>query len=153
MKISIWWSGKTKEPYLAIVNEYISRIMRFHKIDVRVFPIKKSMDSMQSKLRESENMLKAIQPSDYIVLLDESGDNPNSRQLSQFLENKILANIKQIVFIIGGPYGFADALYDRCQKKLALSKMTFTHDMVRIIFLEQIYRAFTIKNNLPYHHD
>ena len=101
---------------------------------------------------DDENYLKQIDQRDLILLLDESGKSMTSAQFARQCEKYLLRQVSKVIFIIGGPYGFSPELYERADAKIALSAMTFTHDMVRLIFLEQLYRAFTINKNLPYHH-
>ena len=110
------------------------------------------MSETQQKEREGGLILKQLQPGDCLVLLDENGREFSSVQFSSYLEKKMQAIPKRLVFAIGGPYGFSDEVYKAAQEKISLSRMTFSHQMVRLIFLEQLYRAFTILNNEPYHH-
>ena len=107
----------------------------------------------QQKELEGELILKKIGPSDQLILLDEKGYEFRSVEFSRFLQKKMNSGVKRLVFVIGGPYGFSDAVYKKAQGKVSLSKMTFSHQMIRLIFLEQLYRAFTILKNEPYHHE
>ena len=111
------------------------------------------MSEIQQKEKEGELILKFLQPGDYLVLLDEKGKDFTSLQFAAYLEKKMHTIPKRLVFIIGGPYGFSEAVYGAASEKISLSKMTFSHQMVRLIFIEQIYRAMTILNNEPYHHE
>ncbi|EOZ92054.1 LSU m3Psi1915 methyltransferase RlmH [Indibacter alkaliphilus LW1] len=112
----------------------------------------KSLDEKSQKEKEGELILKKIQPSDQVILLDEDGKQHSSVGFSELLQKKMNAGLKQLIFVIGGPYGFSEAVYERSDGKISLSKMTFSHQMVRVFFIEQLYRAFTILRNEPYHH-
>lgn len=110
------------------------------------------LSESQQKEKEGEAILKKLSSTDILVLLDEKGKTYTSIEFSEFLQKKMNSGIKQLVFAVGGPYGFSDALYQRANGSISLSKMTFSHQMVRLFFIEQIYRAFTILRNEPYHH-
>ncbi|MDE6782558.1 MAG: 23S rRNA (pseudouridine(1915)-N(3))-methyltransferase RlmH, partial [Paramuribaculum sp.] len=109
-------------------------------------------ESMQ-KVNEGKLMMSYFEPSDMVVLLDERGTQPTSREFSQYIQKQMSSGIKRLLFVVGGPYGFSDEVYARAQGKISLSRMTFPHDMVRLIFVEQLYRSMTILRNEPYHHD
>lgn len=113
----------------------------------------KTLSVDQQKTKEGELILKSLQTSDYIVLLDERGKEYSSLQFASYIEKKTHTVNKRLVFIIGGPYGFSQEVYDKANEKLTLSKMTFSHQMIRLVFVEQLYRAMTILNNEPYHHE
>ena len=113
----------------------------------------KNLSEAQQKEKEGELILKSTQPGDYLVLLDEKGKQFTSMQFASYLEKKTHTVPKRLVFVIGGPYGFSEAVYKAAAEKISLSMMTFSHQMVRLIFVEQIYRAMTILNNEPYHHE
>jgi len=112
----------------------------------------KNLSEDQQKEKEGELILQQISPSDELFLLDEQGMEVSSVEFARFLEKKMISGIKRLVFVIGGPYGFSGSVYSRAIGKISLSKMTFSHQMVRLIFLEQLYRAFTILKGEPYHH-
>jgi 23S rRNA (pseudouridine1915-N3)-methyltransferase len=112
----------------------------------------KNLTNKQQKIAEGKDLLKRIEKSDAVILLDENGKLYNSIQFSTFLQKKMNSGLKKIIFIIGGPYGFSDEIYERCDGKVSLSPMTFSHQMVRLFFTEQLYRSFTILRNEPYHH-
>jgi len=112
----------------------------------------KNLTTKQQKIAEGKELLKKIEKSDAVILLDENGKLYNSIQFSAFLQKKMNSGLKKIVFVIGGPYGFSDDIYNRCNEKVSLSPMTFSHQMVRLFFTEQLYRSFTILRNEPYHH-
>ena len=113
----------------------------------------KNLSESQQKEKEGELILKSMQPGDYLVLLDEKGKDFTSMQFSAYIEKKMHSVPKRLVFVVGGPYGFSEAVYNAAKEKISLSKMTFSHQMIRLIFIEQIYRAMTILNNEPYHHE
>lgn len=113
----------------------------------------KSLTESLQKEKEGELILEQLQPTDWVVVLDEKGKHHTSMEFSSYLSQKMLGGIKRLVFVVGGPYGFADSVYQRANEKIALSKMTFSHQMVRLIFVEQIYRAMTILKGEPYHHE
>lgn len=156
MKILLLLIGKTDASYLAeAIEEYKSRLTHYAPFELLVLPdIKNSrnMSETQQKEREGGLILKQLQPGDCLVLLDENGREFSSVQFASYLEKKMQAIPRRLVFAIGGPYGFSDEVYKAAQEKISLSRMTFSHQMVRLIFLEQLYRAFTILNNEPYHH-
>lgn len=149
--------GKTTTANLRSgIEEYAKRVNRYIPFDIVELPdIKTSRKLTEAKQKETEGemMLSRIQPSDYVVLLDEHGKEMTSREFSQNLEKKAQTVAKQLYFIVGGPYGFSPEVYSRANEKLSLSKMTFPHEMVRLFFVEQLYRAMTIQRNEPYHHD
>jgi 23S rRNA (pseudouridine1915-N3)-methyltransferase len=112
----------------------------------------KNLTNKQQKIAEGKELLKRIEKSDAVILLDENGKLYNSVQFSAFLQKKMNSGLKKIIFIIAGPYGFSDEIYEHCDEKVSLSPMTFSHQMVRLFFTEQLYRSFTILRNEPYHH-
>ena len=155
MKIALIVIGKTDAGYFVeAINEYKNRLV--HYIPFEVIPdIKnvKNLSESQQKEREGDLILKALQPGDYLVLLDEKGKEFTSVQFSTYIERKTHTVPKRLVFVVGGPYGFSDAVYKAAAEKISLSKMTFSHQMIRLVFIEQLYRAMTILNNEPYHHE
>ena len=157
MKIILLVVGKTTTSYLREgIEEYSTRVNRFMPFELRVLPdIKTSKKLTPSMQKEAEGMriLEQIQTSDHLVLLDERGREYTSRQFAGFIDKKAQTVAKNLVFVIGGPYGFSQAVYDRADALLSLSKMTFPHELIRLFFVEQLYRAFSITANLPYHHD
>lgn len=157
MKITLLVIGKTDAGYfIDAVNEYQKRLEHYIPFEIQVIPdIKntKSLTSEQQKEKEGELILKSLQAGDYIVLLDDKGKEYTSVQFANYIEKKTHTVSKRLVFIIGGPYGFSQTVYDKTNEKLTLSRMTFSHQMVRLIFVEQLYRAMTILNNEPYHHE
>lgn len=156
MKISLLVIGKTDAAYIrACIEEYERRLVRYVPYEMKILPdIKnsKSMSERVQKEKEGELLLGQIAPSDYVVLLDEKGREYDSVGFSEFVAQKMLCGVKGLVFVIGGPYGFSEAVYKRCNEKISLSRMTFSHQMVRMIFAEQLYRAMTIMKGEPYHH-
>lgn len=157
MKILLIVVGKTDQKWLIDgISQYAERLTHFAQFEIQVIPdIKntKNMDETVQKVREGEQILKLLLPSDDVYLLDDKGSEMSSPQMAQWLEKRMSQSTKRLVFIIGGPYGFSQDVYNRVPGKLSLSKMTFSHQMVRLIFVEQLYRAFSILHNLPYHHE
>jgi 23S rRNA (pseudouridine1915-N3)-methyltransferase len=156
MKICLLVIGKTDEAYLQNgIELFLKRIPHYISFEMKVIPdIKnsKNLSEDQQKEKEGELILQQISTSDELFLLDEQGMEVSSVKFAQFLEKKMVAGIKRLVFVIGGPYGFSGNVYSRAIGKVSLSKMTFSHQMVRLIFLEQLYRAMTILKGEPYHH-
>lgn len=157
MKITLLVVGKTVESYFVRgIEEYSKRLVHYVPFETVVIPElrnTKSLSADQQKEREADLILKAILPGDYIVLLDEHGKEFTSLQFASYLEKKMANVSKRLVFVVGGPYGFSDRIYNVAQEKISLSKMTYSHQMIRLIFVEQLYRAMTILNNEPYHHE
>ena len=157
MKITLLVVGRTVEKhYITAIEDYVSRIKHFIPFDMEVIPELKNTKNMsmdQQKEKEGELFLKAIQPGDVVVLLDEHGKEFRSIEFADWVEKKMHTVNKRLIFIIGGPYGFAPKVYEAAHEKISLSKMTFSHQMIRLIFVEQLYRAMTILNNNPYHHE
>lgn len=153
MKITIIWIGKTVVDEIeTLTSDYIKRIKRC-SITVKTIPnTKKKYPVDIQKIEECKEILKHIRSDDYVILLDEKGKSFTSLEFSAWID-KHQMNIKNMVFVIGGAYGFSAEMYDRANQKLSLSKMTFSHQIIRVIFVEQLYRAFSIIDNLPYHHE
>ncbi len=156
MKIELILVGKTTDAnFIAGINEYVGRLSHYATFSVTVIPALKNTKSLsqeQQKQSEGELILQQIQKGDTVVLLDEHGKERTSMEMASWLEKKQQVS-KRLVFVIGGPYGFSKAVYDRCDEMVSLSKMTFSHQMVRLIFVEQLYRAFTIIKGENYHHE
>lgn len=156
MKIVLIVIGKTVEEWLKKgIQNYVERIEHFAPFEIQVIPdLKntKNMDTSTQKEREGESIIKLLQRGDDVMLLDDKGMEMTSEDMSAWMDKKMSLSVKRLVFIIGGPYGFSKDVYDSANSKLSLSKMTFSHQMVRLIFVEQLYRAFTIINGMPYHH-
>lgn len=157
MKINLILVGKTNsKTYESIIDDYSERVKHYTPFDVTVIPELKNTKSLsqdQQKTLEGEQILRQVQDSDYVVLLDEHGQELRSIEFATWMGKKQQAVSRRLVFIIGGPYGFSPAIYQRANEKLSLSKMTFSHQMVRMIFIEQLYRAFTILKGEQYHHE
>ena len=156
MKIVLLVVGKTDASYLheAIVV-YEKRLAHYIPFETEIIAdIKnsKNLTEEQQKEQEGEKIKRVVQPGDYVVLLDEKGKEFTSEAFADYLEKKTHTVSKRLVFIVGGPYGFSDAVYSLASERVSLSKMTFSHQMVRLFFVEQLYRAMTILNNEPYHH-
>ncbi|PKB43662.1 23S rRNA (pseudouridine1915-N3)-methyltransferase [Cellulophaga sp. RHA19] len=156
MTIKLLAIGKTDNKNLqALIAEYEKRLGHYIKFNLDIIPdIKnvKNLSEAQQKEKEGELILKKLSSTDVLILLDENGKQFTSVDFSDYLQKKMNAGIKQLVFVIGGPYGFSDAIYTTAKGKISLSKMTFSHQMVRLFVVEQIYRGFTILRNEPYHH-
>ena len=156
MKTILLQVGKTvNKHFIAGINDYAERISHYMPFDIVTIPELKNTKNLteeQQKQAEGELILKQLQPSDTVVLLDEHGKEYRSIEFASWLEQK--RNVaRRLVFVIGGPYGFSPAVYQRANEQLSLSKMTFSHQMIRLLFVEQIYRAMTILRNEPYHHE
>lgn len=156
MKICLLVIGKTDAAYIrAGIEEYEKRLTRYISYEMKVLPDVKNSKNMSEELqkeKEGDMLLEQFQTTDCVVLLDENGKQYSSVGFSDFLAQKMLNGIKRLVFVIGGPYGFAEKIYQRGNEKMSLSKMTFSHQMVRMIFAEQLYRGMTIIKGEPYHH-
>lgn len=156
MNIKLLAIGKTDHKSLqALIDEYTKRLSFYIKFDLVIIQdIKnvKNLSESQQKEKEGEILLSKIKATDYLVLLDENGATFTSVAFSNFLQKKMNSGTKTLVFVIGGPYGFSEAVYQKAQSKISLSSMTFSHQMIRLFFIEQLYRGFTILKNEPYHH-
>lgn len=157
MKITLIAIGKTEDSYLIEgIEKYLKRLKHYISFNLQVIPdIKnsKNLSEAQQKTKEGELILKGLTNSDILVLLDERGKKFTSIGFSDYLNKQMVGSVQHLVFVIGGPYGFDDAVYQRANQKISLSEMTFSHQMVRLFFVEQLYRAFTILRNEPYHHE
>ena len=156
MKTILLMVGKTVSPnFVMSINDYLERIKHYMPFEIITIPeIKntKNLSEDQQKEREGDLILKNIQQSDTVVLLDEHGKEMRSIDFAKWTEAK-RNDAKRLIFVIGGPYGFSKDVYGRANEKISLSKMTFSHQMVRLVFIEQLYRAMTILNGEPYHHE
>ena len=156
MKITFLVIGKTEDDYLKTgIDKYVKRLKHYTRLEVIELPELKNTKALtqdQQKNKEAELLLKKINVTDYVILLDERGAELSSKQFAGYLEKRAHA-AADIVFIVGGPYGFDQSVYSRANDKLSLSRMTFSHQMIRLFFTEQLYRAFTILKGEPYHHE
>ncbi len=157
MKITLLVVGKTDKTYIKeAVAEYQKRLKHYIGFDIEVIPdVKKAKnitDKIQ-KIKEGENILARIGAGKEMHLFDEGGKMYSSKEFASFLEKKMVNGVRELIFVIGGPYGFSDDVYKTAVSKISLSKMTFSHQMARLLCVEQIYRAFTILNGEPYHHE
>ena len=156
MNIKILTIGKTDNKALqSLIDDYTKRLSFYIKFDLEIIPdIKnvKNLSESQQKEKEGELILAKLVPTDQLILLDEKGITFSSVGFSDYLQKKMNSGAKTLVFVIGGPYGFSDEVYQKAQGKISLSLMTFSHQMVRLFFIEQLYRGFTILRNEPYHH-
>ena len=157
MKAILLSVGKTDDDFYAQAIDVFKKRLGFYiPFDMKFVPDLKNTKNLSEKEQknlEGEGILNRIQPGDYVVLLDDKGKQYSSTEFARFMEKKSHSVPKRLVFVVGGPYGFSEAVYARANEKLSLSKMTFTHQMVRLVFVEQLYRAMTILNNEPYHHE
>ena len=157
MKIELWGVGKTQFPYLKTgIDIYIKRLQHMLPFEWMVIDdIKKSnrLSEAQIREKEGEQILQKVKPTDQLILLDERGKMYSSMDLSVQLNRWMMQGNKRLIFLIGGAYGFSDTVYQRANGKMSLSKMTFSHQMVRLFVVEQLYRAVAIQRNLPYHHE
>lgn len=157
MKIVLLTVGKTDIDWVKQgLDIYVSRLKHYIQFSINEIPELKNVSALtreQIKTREGELIMKSIRPTDDVILLDEKGKEYSSTEFASLLEKKLAYGGKDIVFIIGGAYGFSEAVYQRANSRISLSRMTFSHQMVRAIFAEQIYRAFTIMKGEPYHHE
>lgn len=157
MKITLLVVGKTEDKYLVEgITKYINRLKHYIGFQLVVIPELKNTKSLteaQQKSKEAELILKQLSGADVVVLLDEKGKKYNSVSFADYLNKQMIGSVQHLIFIIGGPYGFDDSVYKRSNSSISLSDMTFSHQMVRLFFVEQLYRAFSILKGLPYHHE
>lgn len=148
--------GKTKDSrMISLMEDYTKRINRYHRLDIQVIPDLKNKGEMGEKIQKQKEgalILEKLKAGDWVILLDEKGKTFDSIGFSQYINTRRSGSHKRMVFIVGGPYGFSEEMYARGQEKIALSSMTFSHQMIRVFFLEQLYRVNTLLNNEPYHH-
>ena len=157
MKTEFWMIGKTAFPYL---NEgmkiYEKRLKRYLSYQTLILPDAKNANKLPSeklKEKEGELVLKKLNSTDLLILLDERGKQYSSIEFSNFMEKKLFSGKKRMIFLVGGAFGFSDEIYRRANEKISLSKMTFSHQMIRVFFMEQLFRAMTILKNEPYHNE
>ena len=157
MKIKLLAIGKTDNKHLIqLIDEYQNRLKHYIKFEFEIIPdIKnvKHLSEIQQKEKEGEIILSKLKNTDELILLDDKGTHYTSVEFSTYLQKKMNSGIKQLVFVIGGPYGFSSSVYQKAKEKISLSKMTFSHQMIRLFIVEQLYRGFTILKNEPYHHE
>jgi 23S rRNA (pseudouridine1915-N3)-methyltransferase len=156
MKITFLVIGKTDEAYLREgIEKYLKRLKHyvvFQYLEIPDLKNTKHLNEAEQKSKEAELILKQLKPTDQLILLDENGDEFSSEGFAAYLNKKMLASVQNLVFVVGGPYGFDQSVYQKAQGKISLSRMTFSHQMVRLFLVEQVYRAFTILKGEPYHH-
>ena len=157
MKFCLLVVGKTASSFMSKgIEEYKSRVNRyvgFEIISISDLKSTRGLTEMQQKEKEGEMLLASLTPSDTVILLDEKGREYTSREFADFQASLMNRGVKRLVYVIGGPYGFSQKVYDRADGKISLSRMTFSHEMARLFFCEQLYRAMTILRGEPYHHD
>lgn len=156
MKITLILNGKTEDEYIlkgcSVYGQRLKHYISFETVVIPALKNTKALSIEQQKQKEGELLLKQLQPSDKLILLDENGKEYDSVGFSAFIQQQMNAGCRNLVFVVGGPYGFSEEVYRRAGGKVSLSKMTFSHQMVRLFFVEQVYRAMTIWKNEPYHH-
>jgi 23S rRNA (pseudouridine1915-N3)-methyltransferase len=156
MKITLILNGKTEDDHIikgfSIYEQRLKHYISFETVVIPALKNTRALSIEQQKQKEGELMMKIIQNPDKVILLDENGKEYDSVGFSVFIQQQMNSGIRNLIFIVGGPYGFSDEMYKRANGKLSLSKMTFSHQMVRLFFVEQVYRAMTILKNEPYHH-
>ena len=156
MKYELWWIGKTNAAYLKEgIEVYTKRLSKYTNFVIKELPDVKNAKNIshnELKTKEGKELIKRLEAKDFVILLDENGKSYSSVQFAKYIEKMQSASYSKVIFIIGGAFGFSAEVYQRAQGKIALSDMTFSHQMVRMIFAEQFYRAFSIINNEPYHH-
>lgn len=157
MQVTLLLVGKTvNRQFVELMDEYTSRVKHYIRFDIVTIPELKNtrhLSADQQKQQEGELIMKQMQAGDHVVLLDEHGKELRSTEFSRYMEQRMQTVGKRLLFVIGGPYGFSPEVYAKANEKLSLSKMTFSHQMVRLIFVEQLYRAMTIMRGEPYHHE
>jgi len=157
MKIKLLAIGKTDNPQLIkLIDEYQNRLKHYIKFEFEIIADLKNakkISEIQQKEKEGELILSKLQKTDHLILLDEKGQHFTSIEFSKYLQKKMNMGLKLLVLVVGGPYGFSEAVYKKSIGKIALSKMTFSHQMIRLFIVEQLYRGFSILKNEPYHHE
>lgn len=157
MKITFLTVGKTEDAYLKEgIDKYVKRLKHYTKLELAEIPELKNTKALspeQQKAKEAELILKKVTPLDFVILMDEKGSEFTSTQFAAYINKKEVTTSANLIFIIGGPYGFDASVYQRANDKISLSRMTFSHQMVRLFFVEQLYRAYTIMKGEPYHHE
>jgi 23S rRNA (pseudouridine1915-N3)-methyltransferase len=157
MKIALLQTGKTTDKHISeVVDLYSNRIKKYSVFEIITLPDVKNtrnMSANEQKMKEGKRIIQSISSDDYIILLDEKGKELRTVEFSEWVKKLFLLQKKRIVFVIGGPWGFSEEVYNRADFRMSLSKMTFPHQLVRLLFLEQLYRVFTIIKGEPYHHE
>ncbi len=155
MEIQLWWIGKTAFNYLDEgINMYVNRLKHYCRFSIQEFKGSKGIKNpMQIKIMEESEIKSKIQSNDFIIVLDERGTQMNSIQFSTYIEKHMTDGIGKLVFIIGGAYGFSDEFKQMAKSSISLSPMTMSHQLIRLVFVEQLYRAFTILKKIPYHNE
>lgn len=157
MRLSLLVIGKTSDRHVqALIDDYASRLTHYVPFAIDVIPELRSTRALtpeQQKMMEAELIKKQLQPADYVVLLDEHGTERRSMDFAAWLQKRMNTGARRIVFIVGGPYGFDPSIHALAKEEISLSQMTFSHQLIRLIFVEQLYRAHTILRGEPYHHE
>lgn len=156
MKLTLLLTGKTTDAHLqALIDDYVKRLTHYVPFSMQVLPDLKNAKALsmeQVKEQEGQLILKALTPNQEVILLDEHGREFRSMEFADYVQRK-MASGRDVTFVVGGPYGFSKAVYDRADGQVSISKMTFSHQMIRLLFTEQLYRAMTILHHEPYHHE
>lgn len=156
MKLTLLLTGKTTDAHLqALIDDYVRRLGHYVPFTIQVLPDLKNAKALsidQIKEQEGQLILKALSPNQEVILLDEHGREFRSVEFADYLQRKMTSG-RDVVFVVGGPFGFSKAVYDRADGQVSISKMTFSHQMIRLLFTEQLYRAMTILHHEPYHHE
>jgi 23S rRNA (pseudouridine1915-N3)-methyltransferase len=155
MKISVWCIGKTDEKYLEEgISKYLKRLSHYCRIEIEIFKdVKPGQNAEETQKREADLVLAKLKTDDFLILMDEKGEHYTSTQFATYIEKLQMSSGKQVIFLIGGAFGHHISVRNRAQHSISLSKMTFSHQMVRLFLIEQIYRAFTIIRNEKYHNE
>lgn len=157
MKIALLQTGKTTDKNISVIADlYTSRICKYYSFETVTLPDVKNTKNMpvdEQKIKEGKKIIQSLTGEDLVILLDEKGREFTTLELASWFEKQFMIARKRIVFIIGGPYGFSEEVYKRADMKISLSMLTFPHQLVRLLFLEQLYRVFTIIKGEPYHHE
>lgn len=157
MKFLLILVGKTTDKHLiALIDDYVARLKHYVPFDVEVIPELKNTKALtpdEQRVREGDLIRRSLRDGDHVVLLDEGGDELRSVEFARYLEKRQASGARRLVFVVGGPYGFSPDIYALARERLSLSRMTFSHQMVRLFFVEQCYRAMTILRGEPYHHE
>jgi len=157
MKIVLLQTGKTTDKNISVIADlYSSRISKYYTFEIITLPDIKNTKNMpvdEQKIKEGRKIIQSLTGEDFVILLDEKGREFRTAELASWIEKQFMVARKRIVFVIGGPWGFSEEVYKKADMKISLSRMTFPHQLVRLLFLEQLYRVFTIIKGEPYHHE
>lgn len=154
MKWECWWSGRIKSGYIRQgVHDYKARIQKLFPLNFREFPEPKTNTTSSAKEHQSRIIIKSLKENDRLVLLDEYGKQFRSVEFAAYIEEQMLFGSSRLIFVLGGPFGYTTEMIERAEKRISLSKMTYSHELARLVFMEQFYRALTIHKGIPYHNE